>query len=519
MIQGKIGHHQRVGYFLGVLFLSVATGASLADPPAGYYDSVDATDATALRTTLHAVIDDHTKIPYTSSSTDTWDVLEEAQEDPGNGSNILDVYGNRSIPKFGGGTGDYNREHSWPKSYGFPNDGSANYPYSDCHQLFLCDVGYNSDRGHMPFRDCDAGCTERPTEVNNGQGGGSGTYPGNSNWFSGSSVSGIWETWIGMRGDIARAQFYMDVRYEGGTHGGTGYWEPDLILTDDQALMAASQTGSNESVAYMGELSVLLQWHEDDPVDDFERQRNDVVFNYQGNRNPFVDNPDWVDCIFGDACDPGGPGEDGDAWINEIHYDNTGGDTDEGVEIAGPAGLNLSGWSLVGYNGSTSLQYDTVFLSGVLSDQQGGFGTLWFAFAGLQNGDPDGVALLNDSDEVVEFLSYEGSFTASDGPASGLTPVDINVYEPSDTPVGQSLQLQGTGNKASDFTWASPAAHSRGAVNDGQTFIPSAGDVPTVSSWGLITMVLLTLTAGTVVFRRARGLAMQLSGTIRPFHS
>ncbi|MCH9001761.1 MAG: IPTL-CTERM sorting domain-containing protein [Planctomycetes bacterium] len=488
-----------VGVFVWLFTLAVAQ----ADPPPGYYLAVDDTDATTLRATLHEVIDDHTRFPYTSDSTDTWDILNEAQEDPASAANILDVYANRSLLKISGGVGQYNREHSWPKSYGFPNDTTSNYPYTDCHQLFLCDANYNSDRSNLPFRFCDAGCSERTTEANNGQGGGAGSYPGNSNWFSGSFVSGTWETWIGMRGDIARAQFYLDVRYEGGTHGVSGFAEPDLILTDNQALIAASQTGSNESVAFMGERSVLWQWHLDDPVDEFERRRNDVVFSYQGNRNPFVDHPEWVDCLFGGACEPGGGGPEGTPWINEIHYDNTGADTDEGVEIAGPAGLSLTGWTLVGYNGSTNLKYKTVVLGGTLPDQQAGFGTLWFAISGLQNGSPDGVALIDEGGSVVEFLSYEGSFTAGDGPAAGQVSVDIEVFESNDTALGLSLQLQGTGNVAADFTWTSPSAHTRGAINTNQTFEPNGGgDIPTVSTWGMVVATLLLLAAGTGLFRR-----------------
>lgn len=484
------------------------TAVAQADPPAGYYDSVNATDAATLRATLHDVIDDHTRFPYTSGATDTWDILEAAQEDPNNSANILDVYANQSLAKFGGGIGEYNREHSWPKSYGFPNDGSGNYPYTDCHQLFLCNVGYNSDRSNMPFRHCDAECTERPTDANNGQGGGSGTYPGNSNWFSGEFVSGKWETWIGTRGDIARAQFYLDVRYEGGSHGITGAWEPDLVLTDNQALIAASQTGNNESLAYMGELSVLLQWHLDDPVDDFERLRNDVVFGYQGNRNPFVDHPEWVSCIQGITCAPGSNPHDG-AWINEIHYDNAGADVDEGMEIAGPAGLNLTGWSLVAYNGSTGLQYDTVLLWGVLPDQESGFGTLWFAIIGLQNGSPDGLALIDDAGEVVEFLTYEGSFTAGDGPAAGQVSIEIPVFEPNDSPIGLSLQLQGVGNSSADFTWASDVPQTRGSVNEGQTFLPDTGDgIPAVSTWRMVVAMLSILTVGTVAFRRPTRIAV-----------
>ncbi|HEU4991514.1 MAG TPA: endonuclease, partial [Luteimonas sp.] len=80
----------------------------------------------------------------------------------------------------------------------------------------------------------------------------------------------------------------------------TGTAEPDLRLTDNAALVAP--TGGNASVAYMGLLSVLLQWNQEDPVDDAERLRNDAVQSYQGNRNPFVDHPEWAACIYQGAC-------------------------------------------------------------------------------------------------------------------------------------------------------------------------------------------------------------------------
>ena len=85
-----------------------------------------ATNATTLRATLHAAIDDHTKIPYTSTATDTWNVLELADQDPNDGGRILDLYMNESYPKYGAGNTDYNREHTWPKSYGSPDDNSGN---------------------------------------------------------------------------------------------------------------------------------------------------------------------------------------------------------------------------------------------------------------------------------------------------------------------------------------------------------------------------------------------------------
>ena len=105
--------------------------------------------------------------------------------------------------------------------------------------------------------------------------------------------------------------------------------------------------------------------------------------------------------------------------------------------------------------------FDSAFIGQRLDT--GCMGVLDFDFAGMQNGAPDGVALVDDQGAVVEFISYEGSFTAISGPASGLTSTDVGVVESnSTTPVGDSLQLTGTGAQAADFTWQSPAPASRG---------------------------------------------------------
>ena len=159
-----------------------------------------------------------------------------------------------------------------------------------------------------------------------------------------------------------------------------------------------------------------------------------------------------------------------DLFVNELHYDNAGTDAGEGVEVAGPAGSDLSGWSVVFYNGNGGTTYATLSLSGVIPDQNGGYGTLEFPQSGIQNGAPDGFALVDPASAVVQFLSYEGTFTATDGPASGLTSTDIGVAESSSTPVGDSLQLTGTGTAYADFTWAEASPETFGAVNTGQNF-------------------------------------------------
>lgn len=164
-------------------------------------------------------------------------------------------------------------------------------------------------------------------------------------------------------------------------------------------------------------------------------------------------------------------------FINEIHYDNTGTDAAEAIEIAGPAGTDLSGWSLILYNGSGGAAYDTDTISGVIPDLGGGYGVVVMSYAvnGLQNGGPDGIALVDAGNNVVQFLSYEGMFTAVGGSADGLGSIDIGVSETSTTPLGFSLQLTGSGSTSQDFIWAAPAAASFGAINTGQTLGGSGG--------------------------------------------
>jgi hypothetical protein len=164
-------------------------------------------------------------------------------------------------------------------------------------------------------------------------------------------------------------------------------------------------------------------------------------------------------------------------FINEIHYDNTSTDSGEAIEVAGPAGTDLTGWIVALYNGSaTQLNvYDTITLAGTIPDQQVGFGTLSFPRLGIQNGSPDGLALVDQGSNVIQFLSYEGSFTAVDGPAIGLTSFDIGVSESGSGPVDESLQLTGTGTTYEDFTWTASQLNTFGAVNTGQTFDVASG--------------------------------------------
>ncbi len=162
-------------------------------------------------------------------------------------------------------------------------------------------------------------------------------------------------------------------------------------------------------------------------------------------------------------------------FINEIHYDNTGGDTGEGVEIAGPAGTDLAGYKIEFYNGVGFDVYNTKTLSGIIPNQQNNRGALWFDVV-LQNGSPDGLALVDNLGAVIQFLSYEGVITATGGPATGLTSVDIGVTEPG--AVGESLQLIGSGFDYTDFSWVGPITASPGLLNSNQTLAIEKNEIP-----------------------------------------
>lgn len=158
----------------------------------------------------------------------------------------------------------------------------------------------------------------------------------------------------------------------------------------------------------------------------------------------------------------------------QLHYDNVGGDTGEFFEIAGPDGASLDGYTMLLYNGNPNVltQYGSVTLSGTFGDDGDGYGFIEFPYTGIQNGSPDGLCLVDASNTVVQFLSYEGSFTASGGLCDGVSSTEIGSQAPN-TPVGESLQLRGVGTCYEDFTWgSSPEPETPNAVNIEQSFGP-----------------------------------------------
>jgi len=245
------------------LLLSIILSASIAvaQIPPGYYDDASGLTGDELKNALHDIIKNHNEPSYD----DLRDfILKASDEDPENPNNVILLYSGISRPKsmFGGNAGDWNREHVWAKSHGdFGNDPPCG---TDAHHIRPTDVQVNYLRGNLDFAEGGEPVEGAP---------GCNRIPGVS-----------FEPRDAVKGDIARMIFYMDVRYEGG--GG----ELDLTVVDEVNTAPAPEHGK---------LSVLLEWHQQDPPDDFERNRNDVVYSYQDNRNPFIDHPEYAEEIWG----------------------------------------------------------------------------------------------------------------------------------------------------------------------------------------------------------------------------
>ncbi len=225
-----------------------------------YYDATQNLWGADLKSALHNTIKGHTEYGYG----DLWNILSDTDEDPDNTNNVLLLYTGWSYAKsnHGGDASEWNREHVWAKSHG--DFGTSAPAGTDVHHIRPTDVTVNSKRGNLDF---DNGGTlytdgDGPTECR---------YDGDS-----------WEPRDAVKGDVARMMYYMAVRYEGDD---TSY---DLELVD-----YTPSTTSKEPV--FGKESTLYEWHQNDPVDDWERRRNDRIYtNWQHNRNPFIDHPEFA---------------------------------------------------------------------------------------------------------------------------------------------------------------------------------------------------------------------------------
>lgn len=248
-------------FFLGC---AVVTADPYA-PPADHYAAVDATTSANLRRTLHQTVAGHRSISYGQ----VWEALMVLDEDPENADRVILLYSRDSRAKSLRSQGNeldnwWNREHVWPLSRG-PGR-SSTVAGTDLHHLFPADQNVNARRASLPFDRVRGG--QRDPEA-----------PGNR------FTPNAWEPDDAAKGVVARALFYMAIRYE-----------PHDDVPDVGDLELAETAGS----LTMARLSTLLSWHREFPVTETERRRNHLIFTeYQGNRNPFIDHPEWAEKVFG----------------------------------------------------------------------------------------------------------------------------------------------------------------------------------------------------------------------------
>ncbi len=162
-------------------------------------------------------------------------------------------------------------------------------------------------------------------------------------------------------------------------------------------------------------------------------------------------------------------------WTNEFHYDNVGTDEGEFIEIVleNAGSYNLADFAVTLYNGNSGASYDTkTFDQFTIGIVEGDFTIYYFDYPsnGIQNGESDGIAISYQGVLIPgQFLSYEGTLTAADGPAAGVTSTDIGVSEIG-ADVGTSLQLSGEGSQYNEFIWEESAPETKGALNNNQSF-------------------------------------------------
>ena len=245
-----------------------------------YYYGTEGQAGQGLRDALHDIIASG-HLQLTDLQEDA--AMKDLDTDPANTNNVILLYRRISMAKslYNDNSG-WNKEHAWPESRGL---GSSGPDQNDVHNLFAADKTVNALRGNLYFDESNPADAGYRAPVTN-------TAPQTSR------DDDSWEPPAAVKGDLARALFYMDVRYDG--------------LQGDTVDLRLQEAQSTTAEARMGVLATLLAWHQADPPDAWESNRNEKIFlHYQHNRNPFVDHPEWAASIFDPTAD-----DDGDRVSN-----------------------------------------------------------------------------------------------------------------------------------------------------------------------------------------------------------
>lgn len=224
--------------------------------PEGYYKRVNLSDdPEVIKETLGQIISaNYVKHSYKENNT----VLKYTDPDPKGSGKAICIYSGRALE-----SGAWNKEHVWAKSHGFPNESYE--PYCDAHHLRPSTTKINSTRSNKDFGEVPNATPD--------------AYGNKTN-------NDLFEPRDEVKGDIARMMFYMETRYGSNT-------KYNLKLVNSQTTSASDLNGR------FGNLETLIKWHYDDPVSKEEIYRNNVIFdNYQHNRNPYIDYPEYVDYVY-----------------------------------------------------------------------------------------------------------------------------------------------------------------------------------------------------------------------------
>jgi len=313
----------------GIIVLDKNTDEEISN----YYTGVNGLKGDELKATLTAIIDTDIGI---ENSDDTWDWMKITDRDWSISSEVDpesyrfslddDYYFYNLYASYNGNPdravnrdiGQIDREHCWPKSYGFKfadDVSSAKFvPFAgtDLHHLMASDKR-NNEYGHNNYPYGNTNHTASGTkEILDQDSQGTQTATGwtGLSTLAVNSAEKVYEPADIYKGDVARACLYMATRYQEQDNPDSHF--PNLNLVDDASLLV---TGSGD--ANYGELSTLLEWNELDPVDEYEAYRNDLIYNnVQENRNPYIDHPEWARIVYDTNYD-------GDGAVNTIEDPGT----------------------------------------------------------------------------------------------------------------------------------------------------------------------------------------------------
>ncbi|MDR2125949.1 MAG: endonuclease [Prevotellaceae bacterium] len=267
---------------LNIFFALLVSFALTAQAPENYYDSAAGKSGAELKTSLYNIIKNHTQLDYGA----LWTAFYTTDAKPS--GKVWDMYSNTDYTfgsdQQGGGGGNagegqmYNREHSFPKSWF-----AEGYPmYTDLFHLYPADAYVNGQRSNYPY-----GKVRNATYTSSN--GSKRGVPAISN-FNESPY--VFEPADEYKGDFARTYFYMATRYENRIAGWRGNNASTRDILDGTAYPAFKTWY----------VDMLIEWHKSDPVSEKEINRNNAVYQIQRNRNPYIDHPEWVECVWKENC-------------------------------------------------------------------------------------------------------------------------------------------------------------------------------------------------------------------------